>query len=122
MRSEDFNAIVDQRCEKIKAILKSKAKEYAAGGDRLHNFRQAAHSQGVSLTQAVSGMAHKHIVSSVDLMMGRTKADANLVDEKLGDAINYFILAEAAFNDGWLHAPEEEPPIVLENTWKDNDQ
>lgn len=42
MKAEQFDTILKNRMVKIGSILGLKAKEYAQGGDRLHNFKIAA--------------------------------------------------------------------------------
>ena len=72
--------------------LKHKAKEYATGGDRLHNFRVAAAFQGITEEQALLGMAMKHFVSIRDLVFDGKEHTVPMWEEKIKDSINYLFL------------------------------
>jgi hypothetical protein len=94
MDTKRFDEILDRRIELIKSTLKSKAKEYAQK-DRLHNFKLAALLQECSTEEALRGMMAKHWVSVLDIIKGRVELSAKMIDEKIGDSINYLILLEA---------------------------
>jgi hypothetical protein len=99
MNSETLNIIIDDRCEKIKSILQSKAKEYSSDNDRLYNFRRAAEISRTSNVKALFGMMLKHWVSVIDIIemdySDRVRLKEEYIDEKIGDTINYLILLEA---------------------------
>lgn len=106
MQSKDFDLIVERRLQLIKEILLKKRAEYAPeGGDRLHNFQRAADTLGCTKERALVGMWMKHIVSILDIVdslePGHIKEAPSvaLVEEKIGDAINYLILLEAMLKD-----------------------
>ena len=99
MIPQDFDEMVVERCNKIKNILISKAAEYAFNNDRLHNFKVAGQLADTSPEQALWGMAMKHLVSVTDLINGNLENSRKIVDEKLGDMINYLILLEAVLED-----------------------
>lgn len=42
MTNENFETMLNDTFDKIKSVLLAKAGEYAADGDRLHNFKRAA--------------------------------------------------------------------------------
>lgn len=91
--------------------LRKKAEEYAAGGDRLHNFRAAAQLQGVTLLQALGGMMVKHTVSVYDLIAdGKPHAPA-LWAEKIGDHINYLYLLWAAVMEETAQAARNDEDV-----------
>jgi hypothetical protein len=96
VNTETFDRILKERIEKIQKVLGTKAKEYALGGDRLHNFKTAAAMGQTTQEKALWGMAMKHLVSVVDLVEGRLPVSEYFVNEKIGDLINYLILLEAA--------------------------
>ena len=100
MTNKEFQELLKKRLSSIKAVLGQKAKEYASDGDRLHNFKMAARIKGESPAQALWGMAMKHLVSVVDLIEGNQEPTEAMVDEKIGDLVNYMILLEALFKDG----------------------
>lgn len=97
MVKDRFIEIVKDRLKSIELTLASKGQEYVRGRDIFHNFKEAARIDNTSPLQALHGMWLKHYVSFRDMIKD---ADANQainpaqVDEKLGDMINYFILAE----------------------------
>lgn len=105
MNSEQFESILSARLEAIRGTLGSKAKEYAIG-DRLYNFKRAAEIGRTTPAKALCGMMMKHIVSVIDLIEGSTEPTEHMVNEKVGDAINYLILLEAVFKE----KPEQKQP------------
>jgi hypothetical protein len=98
MNQETFDAILERRIEKIRSVLASKAKEYAKG-DRLHNFKRAAKFTGDSPAKMCASFMMKHMVSIMDIVDDVKEIgplpSREMVDEKIGDAINYLILLEA---------------------------
>jgi hypothetical protein len=96
MDTTDFNRVVTRRLKKIEDVLAGKAKEYAIG-DRLYNFKRAAGILNTTPEKALAGMFVKHLVSVMDLIEGSIESTQAMVDEKVGDAINYLILLEALF-------------------------
>lgn len=89
MTNETFETILTGTFDKIKSVLLAKADEYAADGDRLHNFKRAA-------------QMCKHTVSIYDLIEGYEQGRAiepELWDEKIIDHINYLILLRVALRE-----------------------
>lgn len=81
-------------------VLMKKSAEYATADDKLHNFKRAAPIVRRGQAGALWGMLAKHLVSVADLV---ERADAGeppsqeVVDEKIGDCLNYLVLLEAVF-------------------------
>lgn len=98
MKTEDFNTLLEYRLAESKAVLASKAKEYATD-DRLHNFKVAASVNNTTPAKALWGMASKHLVSVMDIINSKQPYSDDHIDEKLGDLINYLILLEAVLKD-----------------------
>lgn len=102
MTREAFVVILEERIAKMRATLDSKAKEYATGEDRLHNFKLAAQMTRQTPEEALRGMLIKHWCSIMDIVDGikyqRPLSPAQ-VDEKIGDAINYMVLLEALLKE-----------------------
>lgn len=100
MKTEDFNAVLEERIHKIKTVLQKKAGEYASNDDRMHNFKVAAKMNGTTAERALWGMMAKHMVSTFDLVRELDAApcdfcpDGAMWDEKLGDWVNYLLLLE----------------------------
>jgi len=102
MTTEEFNKIVDETCEAIKKTLQTKAKEYASTDDRLHNFKMAGQARGITALEALDGMMLKHEVSFLDIIQMSKSGKIvpqTLMEEKLGDFINYLILAKGLIID-----------------------
>ena len=93
-----FDSIIEYRIIKIRETLSAKAVEYATDDDKFHNFEVAGRMAGVTPEKALQGMMLKHIVSVFDLIdwtaTGDERITAEMIDEKIGDTINYLILLE----------------------------
>lgn len=98
-----FESIVDERIVKIRETLANKAKEYSSAGSRFHNFKVGGRILGVTPEKALQGTMLKHIVSVFDLIdwteTDEDKITTELIDEKIGDTINYLILLEGMLKD-----------------------
>ena len=105
MSGEDFDDLVRRRCDLIKAVLTTKAGEYASVDDRFHNFKN---SVGLSFHTGPEKIAWefavKHFRSLKDIMdhvetgyNGYPTED--MIEEKIGDAINYLILIEGMIKE-----------------------
>lgn len=79
----------------MKSVLAIKADEYASSADRLHNFKTAAKMLDTTPEVALVGMAIKHAVSVQDMVIQPEIITPELIDEKIGDCINYLVLLEA---------------------------
>lgn len=95
----DFEKILESRLMMIKETLSSKAKEYASDNNRFHNFDVAGRIAGTTAEKALMGMMLKHEVSVRDLVdlaggLNNNKITDELINEKIGDNINYLILLE----------------------------
>ena len=102
----DFDKVVEARTEAIKLTLMAKAKEYVSNGDRFHNFNVAARIGDTTPEVALLGMMSKHIVSVLDLItwagVSPDRITRELIDEKIGDNINYLILLEGMLKQNCL--------------------
>lgn len=114
MNSETWNSILNSRIDIIRKTLRNKANEYATE-DRLYNFKRAAEIARTTPAKALMGMMLKHWVSVIDLIEGEgcVAQDAfayeRLINEKIGDSINYLILLEAILKEplyGKISIPE----------------
>lgn len=97
MTHDQFDALLERRIDRMRATLASKAGEYAAGGDRLHNFNRASVLRGKPAPSVLLGLLIKHWVSLEDLVDGLKHGPLSeaVIDEKVGDAVNYLVLLEA---------------------------
>jgi hypothetical protein len=94
MDISQFNGIVDTRIQKIKEVLQTKGAEYGSI-DRLHNFRVAGRIKNETPLKAAWGMFMKHLVCIYDMVEGHSDITPYMIDEKIGDAINYLVIMEA---------------------------
>lgn len=115
MKVTEFEPIVENRINKIRTVLAKKAKEYtgASGLDRLHNFNRASAMLGISREKALLGMWTKHIVSVLDIIdaFDTQKPTVEMIDEKIGDLINYAILLEAMMKEDISNGQTTEKDI-----------
>lgn len=98
MTDAEFNRLLENRIHKIKTVLAKKSKEYSSNSDRLHSFKLAARLHTSTPQKSLLGMLMKHLVSVIGLV-DKESPTAALVDEKIGDTINYLILLEAIFQE-----------------------
>ena len=94
MNSKQFDQIVDKRLSSVKEILSVKAKEYIRNDNPFHNFETGAMMTNVSSFRVLDSFLLKHLISYRDMMddidNGKLPSE-ELVNEKFGDIINYFI-------------------------------
>lgn len=102
MTPDTFDHIMKKRLQAIVKVLGNKAGEYASKGDRLHNFKVAARIDNETPAKALWGMAKKHLVSIMDMVDGKP-ADIPMINEKIGDMINYLILLEAVLKEEFMN-------------------
>ena len=98
METKDFDKVVERRIELIRKVLTAKADEYARG-DRLSNFKQAAELTNERPIEVLAGLMVKHEVAFHNFVNDWGKRNMlqsyERWDEKIGDIINYMILADA---------------------------
>ena len=97
MNNAEFNEVVDNRIDKILETLKRKGEEYSTDDNRFHNFDVSAIRQQTTPFKALNGMMEKHAVSVDDMIQRPFIATPQMVEEKIGDFINYLILLEGLF-------------------------
>lgn len=94
----EFSEVVDERINKIIDTLRDKGIEYSGDGDVFHTFKTGASIVGSTPEAALKGMMLKQLVSVFDLIGWAGTSDdrlsEHLIDEKIGDLINYLILLE----------------------------
>ena len=112
MDSKDFKTIVDNCIANINSVLANKSREYSSKDNKLHNFEQAKNIMRCNTKEyALWGMFAKHLVSITDMVEKYEKygilPDENIVEEKIGDGTNYFILLKACFLED-IYAQKEK--------------
>lgn len=81
--------------EQIQDTLAIKAKEYVRNGDRMHNFNVGSQKSGKTREEVIADFRLKHEISIDDMRQDIKRSDLpskELVEEKFGDVINYYIL------------------------------
>lgn len=102
MTEKDFDKLVESRLDKTKATLIIKGREYRRNADPLHNFEVGARLGNTTREKVLWGFALKHYISFMDILDDVEKdvlPSEGMVDEKIGDLINYLILCEASLKD-----------------------
>ena len=94
MKTKQFNQIVKKQCESIKRVLLQKGSEYASAEDRFHNFNEGAIEVKLPRLKYAESLMQKHITSVRDIInqWDSKKPSPAMLDEKMGDFINYLIL------------------------------
>lgn len=115
MKHIEFNELLDKIIKRTTFTLASKSAEYSTDDDKLHNFKRAGDMKHETPEKALVGMWVKHIISILDIVDDIEKEnqkiglifrynpkhdlDIKIVEEKVGDAINYLILLEALIKE-----------------------
>lgn len=87
-------------------MLAAKSAEYSTDDDKLHNFKRSAelvNESGAASSTAAKECAaflRKHLISIFDLVEQPERITQHMIDEKIGDAVNYLILLEAIMTEG----------------------
>lgn len=113
MNNAEFDKVVEGCIDKIKSVLQKKSQEYSSDDDKLHNFNKAKDLMRCKTKEfALLGMLNKHLVSVVDMIEKYEKTGelpkSWLLDEKIGDSINYFILLKACFYDDMIKKEKDK--------------
>lgn len=123
MNTETFVKYLNERLERTVKVLAHKRKEYVYTDNPMQNFEDAV---GISIVRTREGVAFsylvKHIQSAVGIiefleLHGNVPHDADLIREKFGDIINYFIIIESML----LERLEKQNPGVPVNIGLDDE-
>jgi len=102
MQNIIFNEIMEKRIKLIRKVLQEKQQEYASCDDKLYNFKRQSAILNVIPEKALLGNMTKHLASILDIV---DKIDKNvlpsneMLEEKIGDLVNYLILLEAMIKE-----------------------
>lgn len=102
MNNTEFVEMAKNRVEKCLEILNIKKDEYARNENRLNNFYRAGEIQRITPEKALLGMLSKHLVSIIDIVEDIDKGimpSQEILDSKIGDAINYHVLLQALITE-----------------------
>jgi hypothetical protein len=112
-RKQFVQDVVQRRVQLIKDVLQTKNEEYAGQDDVFKAFTEALPLSFHDTKQAVAWeFMVKHLQSIKLIIEERAKKgkipDEKLLEEKIGDAINYLILIEGMFKEEMLPAKVTE--------------
>ena len=102
MTEQEFDTVVSERLEKTKIILIEKGKHYRRNQNPMHNFDIGANMTGQSREKVLYGFMLKHLISFQDIINdldSHKLPTVETLEEKIGDLVNYLILAEASIKD-----------------------
>jgi len=99
MTPNDFNIEVENSCNRSKRLLIKKAAEYSQGVDRLDQFKKVGQLNSQYPTEALWGMASKHISSIAGMVKDPSSYNLKTWREKVTDLRNYTILLDALLID-----------------------
>ena len=113
MNKNTFERVVEDTLGMVQKVLTRKSGEYSSSDDKLHNFDKAKDLMRCKTKEfALLGMLNKHLVSVIDMIEKFEKTGelptSNMIDEKIGDSINYFILLKACFYDDMIKKEAEK--------------
>lgn len=113
MNNNTFERVVEDTLGMAQKVLIKKSGEYSSSDDKLHNFNKAKDLMRCKTKEfALLGMLNKHLVSVIDMVERFEKTGelptSNMIDEKIGDSINYFILLKACFYDDMIKEESEK--------------
>lgn len=104
MNDTEFIKLIDEQIQSIQNTFKTKCAEYSSENDRLINFKNVAKmdTKPEIPERALLGMWKKHLVSVFDIVdkleIGVLPTET-LLNEKIGDSINYLILLKALIKE-----------------------
>ena len=112
-RKQFVQDVVQRRVQLIKDVLQSKNEEYAGQDDVFKAFTESLPLSFHDTKQAVAWeFMVKHLQSIKLIIEERAKKgkipDEKLLEEKIGDAINYLILIEGMFKEEMIPAKVED--------------
>ena len=106
MTKEVFDRLVEEiRAESMDTLVR-KNKKYAAGEDKLHNFKAGAEIGGGTAAQACWGYLVKHLVALRDKIERNDFSDKYDLLEKCKDVINYIVFIWCIGNEKEMETSE----------------
>jgi len=100
MNNQEFDLEVEKAIIRSKKLLAKKRIEYSKeDGNRLEQFYRAGAAQNISPTEALIGMAMKHITSIADMVKNPYDFNLRKWNEKITDLRNYTFLLDALLRD-----------------------
>jgi hypothetical protein len=97
---DEFKKMLDRRIALIRQVLDAKDVEYGTIENRHHNFYEAARILTAKPEAVLLFYFSKHLVSVMDMISNFDEIYPNeVIEEKIGDCINYLILLESLLKD-----------------------
>jgi len=115
-----FQAVMEAQFRRITDLVALKGGEYAAGTDRLANFRKAAQAEELPMTTIWKIYAGKHwdaIGQYIkDERTGTARERAEPISGRIDDMIVYLLLLQAmveesSLPEGYAYGFEQKPPL-----------
>jgi len=116
MKIKDFNELLDKIHSRIDNTLANKGDEYSTNENKLHNFDKAGRMSNQTREKALMGMLLKHQVSLDDIVEKLDNDElptVEILEEKITDTLNYYILLEACIKDRINSKLEEREEIIV---------
>lgn len=93
--NDEFTKILTEHViPDIVETLSVKGNEYSSEQNTFHNFIKGSIKRDETPEENLLGLVSKQIVSVDDMVEKDIKFDKEIIDEKLGDIIKYYILLE----------------------------
>lgn len=105
MNRQDFNKELEKLFDSIRQKFQVKGDEYATKESVFANFDKGSRVTGLPPELVLDGYLTKHYVSyrdMLDAIFDGTRPTNELIDEKLGDIILYFILQKIMMENNQL--------------------
>ena len=100
MNNQEFEFELEKSIIRSKRVLAKKRAEYSDETDnRLEQFYRAGAAQKIHPTEALIGMAMKHVTSISDMVKNPYKYNLKKFNEKITDLRNYTFLLDALLRD-----------------------
>jgi len=99
MKAKEFEQLFERRVKMCRKTLVQKAEEYSSEEDRLYNFKRGSDFLGQTPSESCLSYMTKQLVSVYDLVQSDKRITQAIIDEKIGDAINYLVLLEGCLHD-----------------------
>tara|TARA_B100000902_G_C27182464_1_gene849661 strand:- start:345 stop:659 length:315 start_codon:yes stop_codon:yes gene_type:complete len=102
MKTKDFNKLLESRFKKTRETYSRKMNEYATDLDVFQSFKEGV---GFSFQDTPEGVAwnyaskHFESIKNIISKIPNEIPSHELVDEKIGDAINYLIIIEGLIKE-----------------------
>lgn len=125
MNVQTFEKCFEARVDLCRRVLIGKNVDYARGGDKLHNFREVAATEGITMEQALQGMLVKHWQSIRDLLKDLDSGQHHNMavwEEKVGDALNYLFLLRGMLEERYTIKSMDYVILKAGDTIQPNDE